>query len=179
MLLCRVRDPNFWPVLSTINQITVLSGGHLIKRNSTHAALYGASLEGLQTEQHLPACNPVGFNNPQHLLQLFESVSLWSISLQVEVNMKVSVSCFTLSRSPFWLVHTSSCSSLICRGSGSSWSRLEFLSWSQSCWSESTSSSLQTSCCRWSSEYTNEEKLETFYRQMEHCVVLYDVWRGI
>lgn len=31
----------------------------------------------------------------------------------------------------FWLVEGSSCSSFICGGSGSSWSRLEFLSWLQ------------------------------------------------
>ena len=87
------------------------------------------------------------------------SGSLWSLSSPWGVNMKGSVSCFSTSCSPSWLVHISSCSSLICGGSCSSGSRLELLSWRQSCWSVRTSSSLQTCCCG-SSGGTKRHKTE-------------------
>ena len=78
---------------------------------------------------------------------LFGSCPLWSISSLVGVNIKGSLSCFSTSCSPSWLVQSSSCSSLICGGSGSSWSRVELLSWPQSCCPVRTSSfSLQTCC---------------------------------
>ena len=62
---------------------------------------------------------------------LFGSRSLWSLSLWGMFNIKVSVSCFSTSCSPSWLLQSSFFSSLICGGSGSSWYRLEFLFWLQ------------------------------------------------
>lgn len=65
---------------------------------------------------------------------------------EVRVNINASASCFGPRCSSFWLMLGSSCSSLICWGSGSCWSTLE-LSCFMSCGLMSTTS-IWTFCGR-------------------------------
>ena len=101
--------------------------------------------------------------------------SSWSHSLftEVEGNMESLVWMSPWSCSSSWLVLSSSCSSLICVGSGSSCSRLGLHSCSQCCCSGGTSSS-ETEGCR---ESGGKERRSRGYLYSLDTEVTYTLFR--
>lgn len=103
-----------------------------------------------------------------------ELVNVWvgfiNHSYLVKVTIKVLVSVNTSSL----LEQSSSCSSFIRRGSASSWTNLEFLSWLQCCCCSIRASSLllMTSCCGRSIETKGQNKVTCVMTEKHSYLVL-------